>query len=148
MSKVLAEKPTRLERLTNMNKPVPMKLFAAWEVDRTPSDCIPRWVNVFCCLPFSFRFSWDACFRCLSIRFGDDLSKQRNCEYDLFPEYLTGIILPISLQTKHFEYLCIFLNIFFLISFLTVFDGSDYIEFKSNRYVHSYERDFDNENIS
>ncbi|XP_031619958.1 phosphofurin acidic cluster sorting protein 2 isoform X2 [Contarinia nasturtii] len=42
MSKVLAEKPTRLERLANMNKPVPMKLFAAWEVDRTPSDCIPR----------------------------------------------------------------------------------------------------------
>lgn len=23
-------------------KPVPMKLFATWEVDRTPSDCIPR----------------------------------------------------------------------------------------------------------
>lgn len=42
MSKAMTEKPTRLERLTNMNKPVPMKLFAAWEVDRTPSDCIPR----------------------------------------------------------------------------------------------------------
>lgn len=25
-----------------MTKPVPMKLFAAWEVDRTPSNCIPR----------------------------------------------------------------------------------------------------------
>lgn len=24
------------------NKPVPMKLFATWEVDRTPSNCIPR----------------------------------------------------------------------------------------------------------
>lgn len=23
-------------------KPVPMKLFATWEVDRTPSNCIPR----------------------------------------------------------------------------------------------------------
>lgn len=46
MSKILTEKPTRLERLTNMNKPVPMKLFAAWEVDRTPSDCIPRWVII------------------------------------------------------------------------------------------------------
>lgn len=23
-------------------KPVPMKLFAAWEVDRTPPNCIPR----------------------------------------------------------------------------------------------------------
>lgn len=42
MLKTMAEKPTRLERLSNMNKPVPMKLFAAWEVDRTPSDCIPR----------------------------------------------------------------------------------------------------------
>lgn len=26
----------------NPLKPVPMKLFATWEVDRTPSDCIPR----------------------------------------------------------------------------------------------------------
>lgn len=24
------------------NKPVPMKLFATWEVDRTPPNCIPR----------------------------------------------------------------------------------------------------------
>lgn len=24
------------------NRPVPMKLFATWEVDRTPSNCIPR----------------------------------------------------------------------------------------------------------
>ncbi|GBP51043.1 hypothetical protein EVAR_87620_1 [Eumeta japonica] len=28
--------------MTNASKPVPMKLFAAWEVDRTPSNCIPR----------------------------------------------------------------------------------------------------------
>lgn len=28
------------------SKPVPMKLFATWEVDRTPSNCIPRWVLV------------------------------------------------------------------------------------------------------
>lgn len=27
-------------------KPVPMKLFATWEVDRTPSNCIPRLCNV------------------------------------------------------------------------------------------------------
>ncbi|CAM1154435.1 PACS1 (predicted) [Pycnogonum litorale] len=26
----------------SMMKPVPMKLFAAWEVDRTPPNCIPR----------------------------------------------------------------------------------------------------------
>ncbi|XP_017495016.1 PREDICTED: protein PopA1-like [Rhagoletis zephyria] len=26
----------------NIQKPVPMKLFAAWEVDRTPPNCIPR----------------------------------------------------------------------------------------------------------
>ncbi|OWR50279.1 hypothetical protein KGM_214721 [Danaus plexippus plexippus] len=33
------------EKMTNTSKPVPMKLFAAWEVDRTPSNCIPRlWV--------------------------------------------------------------------------------------------------------
>lgn len=30
-------------------KPVPMKLFATWEVDRTPSNCIPR----LCCLSLS-----------------------------------------------------------------------------------------------
>ena len=24
------------------NRPVPMKLFATWEVDRTPPNCIPR----------------------------------------------------------------------------------------------------------
>lgn len=38
----MTEKTTRL---SIMNKPVPMKLFAAWEVDRTPSNCIPRQVN-------------------------------------------------------------------------------------------------------
>ncbi|KAL7287541.1 hypothetical protein TKK_0018364 [Trichogramma kaykai] len=27
-----------------VSRPVPMKLFATWEVDRTPSNCIPRWV--------------------------------------------------------------------------------------------------------
>ncbi len=25
------------------NKPVPMKLFGAWEIDKTPSNCIPRY---------------------------------------------------------------------------------------------------------
>lgn len=34
------------EKMTNSSKPVPMKLFAAWEVDRTPSNCIPRYVLV------------------------------------------------------------------------------------------------------
>lgn len=43
MSKAASEKPIRFERITNMSKPVSMKLFAAWEVDRTPSDCIPRY---------------------------------------------------------------------------------------------------------
>lgn len=43
MSKAASEKPIRSERITNMSKPVSMKLFAAWEVDRTPSDCIPRY---------------------------------------------------------------------------------------------------------
>lgn len=27
-------------------KPVPMKLFSSWEVDRAPSNCIPRFVTV------------------------------------------------------------------------------------------------------
>lgn len=31
--------------LTALSKPVPMKLFAAWEVDRTPSNCIPRYFH-------------------------------------------------------------------------------------------------------
>lgn len=26
-----------------VGKPVPMKLFATWEVDRTPHNCIPRY---------------------------------------------------------------------------------------------------------
>lgn len=31
-----------------MNKPVPMKLFAAWEVEkRTPPNCIPRYTHNF-----------------------------------------------------------------------------------------------------
>ncbi|XP_055586779.1 phosphofurin acidic cluster sorting protein 2 isoform X2 [Uranotaenia lowii] len=40
----MTDKVTKFERMaTNMaSKPVPMKLFAAWEVDRTPSNCIPR----------------------------------------------------------------------------------------------------------
>ncbi|XP_041968996.1 phosphofurin acidic cluster sorting protein 1 isoform X2 [Aricia agestis] len=33
---------SKSEKMTNTSKPVPMKLFAAWEVDRTPSNCIPR----------------------------------------------------------------------------------------------------------
>nr|XP_040229691.2 phosphofurin acidic cluster sorting protein 2 [Anopheles coluzzii] len=37
----MADKGTKFERMA-MTKPVPMKLFAAWEVDRTPSNCIPR----------------------------------------------------------------------------------------------------------
>uniref|UniRef100_A0A182IT72 Phosphofurin acidic cluster sorting protein 1/2 N-terminal C2 domain-containing protein n=1 Tax=Anopheles atroparvus TaxID=41427 RepID=A0A182IT72_ANOAO len=37
----MTDKVTKFERMA-MSKPVPMKLFAAWEVDRTPSNCIPR----------------------------------------------------------------------------------------------------------
>nr|XP_019553612.2 phosphofurin acidic cluster sorting protein 2 isoform X1 [Aedes albopictus] len=37
----MTDKITKFERMA-MTKPVPMKLFAAWEVDRTPSNCIPR----------------------------------------------------------------------------------------------------------
>lgn len=37
----MTDKVTKFERMA-MTKPVPMKLFAAWEVDRTPSNCIPR----------------------------------------------------------------------------------------------------------
>ncbi|XP_049532098.1 phosphofurin acidic cluster sorting protein 2 isoform X1 [Anopheles darlingi] len=37
----MTDKVTKFERM-GTNKPVPMKLFAAWEVDRTPSNCIPR----------------------------------------------------------------------------------------------------------
>ncbi|XP_058813906.1 phosphofurin acidic cluster sorting protein 2 isoform X2 [Topomyia yanbarensis] len=37
----MTDKVTKFERMASA-KPVPMKLFAAWEVDRTPSNCIPR----------------------------------------------------------------------------------------------------------
>ncbi|XP_052868710.1 phosphofurin acidic cluster sorting protein 2 [Anopheles cruzii] len=37
----MTDKVAKFERMA-MSKPVPMKLFAAWEVDRTPSNCIPR----------------------------------------------------------------------------------------------------------
>lgn len=44
----MTEKGTRfVDRPNNMTKPVPMKLFAAWEVDRTPPNCIPRYVLSF-----------------------------------------------------------------------------------------------------
>ncbi|XP_015912437.1 phosphofurin acidic cluster sorting protein 1 [Parasteatoda tepidariorum] len=36
----MAEKPSKPSNV--WGKPVPMKLFAAWEVDRTPPNCIPR----------------------------------------------------------------------------------------------------------
>ncbi|XP_045136212.1 uncharacterized protein LOC123519086 [Portunus trituberculatus] len=36
-------------------KPVPMKLFATWEVDRTPSNCIPRYVGAVSRQPGSIK---------------------------------------------------------------------------------------------
>ncbi|XP_063704052.1 phosphofurin acidic cluster sorting protein 2 isoform X2 [Culicoides brevitarsis] len=32
----------KTEKSSGTSKPVPMKLFAAWEVDRTPPNCVPR----------------------------------------------------------------------------------------------------------
>ncbi|KAL5284951.1 PACS1 family protein [Megaselia abdita] len=33
---------SKTDKMSSSGKPVPMKLFAAWEVDRTPPNCIPR----------------------------------------------------------------------------------------------------------
>lgn len=55
----MTEKVPRIERLSNMNKPVPMKLFAAWEVDRTPPNCIPRLVNTAILSQFIKLNKWD-----------------------------------------------------------------------------------------
>lgn len=42
----MTEKSAKGDKTSSSNmssgKPVPMKLFAAWEVDRTPPNCIPR----------------------------------------------------------------------------------------------------------
>lgn len=39
----MTDKLPKFEKLTsNMNRPVPMKLFAAWDYNRTPPNCIPR----------------------------------------------------------------------------------------------------------
>lgn len=38
----MAEKLGKPPPLTMGTRPVPMKLFATWEVDRTPPNCIPR----------------------------------------------------------------------------------------------------------
>lgn len=32
----------KTEKSSGNSKPVPMKLFAAWEVDRTSPNCVPR----------------------------------------------------------------------------------------------------------
>lgn len=32
----------KTDKSSGSSKPVPMKLFAAWEVDRTPPNCVPR----------------------------------------------------------------------------------------------------------
>ncbi|XP_023245511.1 phosphofurin acidic cluster sorting protein 2 [Copidosoma floridanum] len=38
----MAERTSKSSSALASNRPVPMKLFATWEVDRTPSNCIPR----------------------------------------------------------------------------------------------------------
>jgi hypothetical protein len=40
----MAEKVNKIPPIVGM-KPVPMKLFATWEVDRTPPNCIPRYCD-------------------------------------------------------------------------------------------------------
>jgi hypothetical protein len=42
----MAEKVNKPPPIVGM-KPVPMKLFATWEVDRTPPNCIPRYCDTF-----------------------------------------------------------------------------------------------------
>lgn len=41
-------------------RPVPMKLFASWEVDRTPPNCIPRYVLV---IQIGNKFTWSLTFQ-------------------------------------------------------------------------------------
>jgi hypothetical protein len=42
----MAEKGSKPPPIVGL-KPVPMKLFATWEVDRTPPNCIPRYSDSF-----------------------------------------------------------------------------------------------------
>lgn len=43
----MTDKVTKFDKMSNIStKPVPMKLFAAWEVDRTPPNCIPRYLRI------------------------------------------------------------------------------------------------------
>lgn len=62
------------------SKPVPMKLFATWEVDRTPSNCIPRLVSLIqlrtdTTLP---RIDSDVNFEKIALRVRVNHHKQRN----------------------------------------------------------------------
>lgn len=43
----MADKVSRMQSLVGGSgtKPVPMRLFAAWEVDRTPPNCVPRFAQ-------------------------------------------------------------------------------------------------------
>ncbi len=57
------KKMSKFERMSNNsgsnNKPPTTRYFAAWEVDRTPSNCVPRWVY-FTDKQIRLTFCWNA----------------------------------------------------------------------------------------
>lgn len=86
-------------------KPVPMKLFATWEVDRTPSNCIPRLCNVTVTrLQVTLPLGGDLNSVTLAVKMQSSKRTLRSNEIPVPPSGTldTELQLTFSLQYPHF----------------------------------------------
>uniref|UniRef100_A0A0A9WZK2 Phosphofurin acidic cluster sorting protein 1 n=1 Tax=Lygus hesperus TaxID=30085 RepID=A0A0A9WZK2_LYGHE len=86
-------------------KPVPMKLFATWEVDRTPSNCIPRLCSLTLTRLVIFKsFGSDVASIYIAVKMQGSKRTLRSNEMLLPQNGLldTELILNFSLQYPHF----------------------------------------------
>ncbi|UXI16859.1 homothorax 1 [Sarcoptes scabiei] len=91
------------------NKPVKMKLFGAWEIDKTPSDCIPR----LCSLNIN-RLTWNksigsdvnALMVAVKMQNSKRILRSNEIQLPTFSEHLTSfdieLDLSFTLQYPHF----------------------------------------------
>ncbi|KAB0804229.1 hypothetical protein PPYR_01199 [Photinus pyralis] len=87
------------------SKPVPMKLFATWEVDRTPSNCIPRLCSLTLSRLVVLRpLGADLASISIAVKMQSSKRTLRSNELLLPPNGLldTGLELTFSLQYPHF----------------------------------------------
>ncbi|KRT85208.1 hypothetical protein AMK59_2331 [Oryctes borbonicus] len=87
------------------NKPVPMKLFATWEVDRTPSNCIPRLCTLTLTRLVVLRpLGNDLSSISIAVKMQSSKRTLRSNEFTLPSNGLldTGLELTFSLQYPHF----------------------------------------------